>query len=52
MSRTTKSKKRPGYEWWSRRRFSSRGGCVPSSDMKRLTNRIERRKARQHQNPD
>lgn len=32
-----------GYEYWSRRPFR---GCCPGSDVKRMTHRVERRRAK------
>ena len=36
--------KGPGYEYWSRRPFS---GSAPGNETKRMTNRYERRTARE-----
>lgn len=43
MSRTVKGKKYIGYEYWSRRPYS---GIGYGSWIKRMTNRIERRRMR------
>jgi hypothetical protein len=45
MSRTRKSTKAPGYEYWSRRPGSNGGGCSPGAASKRHTHRAERQQA-------
>lgn len=45
MSRTSKGKKAPGYEYWSRRPGSNKHGASPGPDSKRYTHRAERRQA-------
>lgn len=45
MSRTNKNNKGPGYEFW-KSRFSNHGDS-PCNDVKRITNRQERRIAKQ-----
>ena len=47
MSRTKKSSKPPGYEFWSRRPGSNKGGCSPGSASKRHTHKAERQQARE-----
>lgn len=44
MSRTTKGKKPPGFEYWKSRLH--RGGEAPGPDTKKLTHRKERRGSR------
>lgn len=41
MSRTKKSKKAPGHEYWSRRP-GNKYGATPGPDAKRRTHRTER----------
>lgn len=43
MSRTRKGSKGPGYDYWGRRAQS--GNCGHGPDVKRITHRIERRRA-------
>lgn len=42
MSRTKKSKKGPGYEYWSKRPGSRNHGTAPGRESKKLTHRLER----------
>ena len=45
MSRTNKNQKGPGFEFWKSR--LSHHGDTPCNDIKRITNRQERRVAKQ-----
>lgn len=47
MSRTKKSSKAPGYEFWSRRPGSNKGGCSPGAASKRHTHKAERQQGRE-----
>lgn len=42
MSRTKKGKKGPGYEYWSRRPGTRKGGMDPGKYSKKLNARLER----------
>lgn len=46
MSRTKKAKKAPGYEYWSKRPVSNRGGAIPGSFTKRRTHKAERQQGK------
>jgi hypothetical protein len=47
MSRTNKGKKAPGYEYWSRRPGSCKGGLSPGKVSKKRTHKTERQECRQ-----
>lgn len=47
MSRTKKGKKGPGYDYWSRRYGNDSKSNPPGRKTKNITNRAERRIARQ-----
>lgn len=42
MSRTKKSKKSPGYEYWGKRPISREHGAIPGRYTKTRTHRLER----------
>ena len=42
MSRTKKGKKAIGYEYWSKRPASNKGGATPSKYTKKRTHKLER----------
>ena len=46
MSRTRKGKRPIGYEYWSRRPLSNRGGANPGKTTMKLTHRLERAEAK------
>lgn len=42
MSRTKKSEKAPGYEYWGKRPLSRNHGAIPGKATKKLTHKLER----------
>ena len=42
MSRTKKGKKQPGYDYWSKRPGTHKGGMDPGKSSKKLNSRLER----------
>lgn len=42
MSRSVKSKKAPGHEYWGKRPLSRKHGATPGKFTKKLTHRLER----------
>lgn len=42
MSRSRKGTKAPGYEYWSSRPISNRGGATPGHFTKKRTHKAER----------
>jgi hypothetical protein len=46
MSRSKKKKKKPGYEYWSKRPISRNCGANPGKETKNQTHRLERLEAK------